>query len=85
MITLAYPQIVQEIIDRWHSSLPFVARVDESQLTKEHLRFLIVMLIEAIDSEHRQRSTINDQPNPTTVLGHRSVSHSESQSQPQSP
>ncbi len=61
MISLAHNPNVQDILDRWRLELPIIAQLDESQLTKEHLRLLICILIKTIEADN-QPSTINDHP-----------------------
>ncbi|MBI5472612.1 MAG: hypothetical protein HY961_09730 [Ignavibacteriae bacterium] len=62
MIELAYPPSIQRIIDRWHIELRIGAKLDESKLTKEHLRLLLVMLIEAVITDNQQPTTNNSRP-----------------------
>jgi hypothetical protein len=49
MIELSHTPTTQALLDRWRLELPVVAQLDESQLTKEHLRLLICMLISVIE------------------------------------
>lgn len=51
MIELARHPIIQDITDHWRLELPVVAQLDETQLTKEHLRLLIQTLINVLE-EH---------------------------------
>lgn len=50
MISLSHHPIVQDVIDRWRMSLPVPVQLDESLVTKEHLRLLISMLIRAVEN-----------------------------------
>ncbi|MBX2991494.1 MAG: hypothetical protein KF749_10040 [Bacteroidetes bacterium] len=72
MINIEHPPIVQSTLDRWHLNLPAVALQDESRVTKEHLRLLIGMLIDAIETLgiiNDQQSTINHHRSPSPVPG----------------
>lgn len=72
MINIEHPPIVQSTLDRWRLELPVVPQLDETQLTKEHLRLLIGMLIDAIETLsiiNDQQSTINHHRSPSPVPG----------------
>ena len=56
MITLAYSPSIQDTIDRWRLQLPVPVQIDETLMTKEHLRLLIAMLMEAFDPDHQRTS-----------------------------
>lgn len=54
MTTIAHHPTVQAIIDRWRLELPVPAQIDESLLTKEHLRLLIGELFRQLERRIRQ-------------------------------
>lgn len=55
MISIAHHPKVQAAIDQWRLGLPVVPQVDESTITKEHLRALIQILIETLENELQQK------------------------------
>ncbi len=55
MITIAHHPKVESAIAQWRLGLPVVPQVDESAITKEHLRALIQILTQTLEHELQQK------------------------------